>query len=177
MRAVSERLLPEEGMCWSAQFALRKYADKTGAGGCTACDIDFTSLPGSTSKDDCYRKCLGGEFGRKGDSGRCQPCSEGKYSNASAFECTECSPGSVSSSNSSKCTLCDPGSYQDKFGEATCKTCLPDTYSDSNGAAKCITCPNGYGTNKTAGNSACMNKGLYESCSSGFIKNLTTYHC
>ena len=157
-----------------------KYADKTGAGGCSTCDTDYTSLNGSTSKSQCFRICVAGRYAPFGTKDECRTCERGKYSDAMAFECTTCLPGSISQSNSQNCTLCVPGKFQEKSDRFECDPCPQDTYSTIYGATNCTVCPSEpeeTGTNKTTGNTVCINKALYEPCPDGEIKNTTAGTC
>ena len=144
------------------------------------CDIGYTSLNGSTSESQCFRKCAAGMYAPLGNIDTCLPCERGKYIDAISFDCTSCPAGKISQSNSPNCTLCVPGKFQEKSDRFECDLCPQDTHSTAYGATSCTACPSEpeeTGTNKTIGNTACMNKALYEPCPDGKILNLTAGKC
>lgn len=128
--------------------------------------------------DPITQKCTICGYGKYGTAdGVCSDCPMGKYSDKlGVLACSTCDRGMLTSG---------PGSYScfancpaGEFGVLrVCLQCPKDSYAPSSGHGECQHCPPGYGTNSTKGNSACMNKDLYERCPPGFERNLNSRLC
>jgi len=93
------------------------------------------------------RMCIAGEK----DTGVCEPCPVGYFSNASASPtCFPCLAGSYQDlTGQDHCELCPEGTYS---GEAAskCLSCIEGTFAPQSGAASCLPCQsNAISSNRT----------------------------
>lgn len=91
--------------------------------------------------------CPGGKYSNKG-SHSCKDCMTGTFGTASgAGECTRCaagrSSGAVAATSEATCQDCDPGYFESNEGAASCRACGAAKYSSSAASIECTWCPVG----------------------------------
>lgn len=121
--------------CQDCPIGFYMDVDKHAFTKCKTCDNgETTRTVGSKNINDCYRKCIPGQF-YNSQTKMCSPCPEGKYQDEINMDtCKGCPLGKttlISGSNSSSAcvTLCGPGQFVDNSTDK-CDDCPLNTYQD-----------------------------------------------
>jgi hypothetical protein len=143
-----------------------------------ACPMNSSSLPGSSSVEDCV--CADGlVLLQSNDTYKCEECHADTYyardPETSLGICLACQPGAGSPAgsrserdcvckpgffvepytNTYTCSACAPGTYSAAANVSVCDACAPGTFAGSTAAVQCTACASG-SVALEAGMSACV---------------------
>jgi hypothetical protein len=143
-----------------------------------ACPLNSSSLPGSSSVEDCV--CADGlVLLQSNDTYKCEECHADTYyardPETSLGICLACQPGAGSPAgsrserdcvckpgffvepytNTYTCSACAPGTYSAAANVSVCDACAPGTFAGSTAAVQCTACASG-SVALAAGMSACV---------------------